>query len=311
MNNSNFDNQSYINEFDYYYHSSLFNQLPNEYWNLNNCNIDNNNTIDNKNNNSFKNNVEIKTQANTKDEKTFQNKKVEDINQLININKNNNTFKEINTSKTEESKNKNKSKQKKCGRKRMRTDNSKEEHNKYTDDNIRRKCKHLVLKNFFEFINIKISKIYNGDIGNGVYKKELQTINQSQISDATINFNKNFVNKKLGDIFSADISGRFTNIPSEFNKILINKLMNEEDINKKIYFNKVFNITFIECMKHFIGQSLIKELEGMKCFNEIKDNLLEKYIDDGNEYISSLEYYLNNYEEIINNKKSRKPRKQK
>jgi hypothetical protein len=255
--------------------------------------------------------VEIKTQANTKDEKIFQNLKFEDINQLTNINKNNNIFKEINTSKTEESKNKNKSEQKKCGRKRMRTDNSKEEHNKYTDDNIRRKCKHLVLKNFFEFINIKISKIYNGDIGNGVYKKELQTINQSQISDATINFNKNFINKKLGDIFSADISGRFTNIPSEFNKLLINKLMNEEDINKKIYFNKVFNITFIECMKHFIGQSSIKELEGMKCFNEIKDNLLEKYIDDGNEYISSLEYYLNNYEEIINNKKSRKPRKQK
>ena len=71
MNNSNFDNHSYINEFDNYYHSSLFNQLPNEYWNLNNCNIDNNNTIDNKNNNSFKMDVEIKTQANTKDEKNF------------------------------------------------------------------------------------------------------------------------------------------------------------------------------------------------------------------------------------------------
>ena len=49
-----------------------------------------------------------------------------------------------------------------------------------------------------KFINNQIIKIYNGNIGNGIFKKELQTINQSQKSDATINFNKNFLTKKLG-----------------------------------------------------------------------------------------------------------------
>ena len=39
---------------------------------------------------------------------------------------------------------------KKCGRKRKRDDDAMEEkveHNKFSDDNVRRRCKHLVLKN--------------------------------------------------------------------------------------------------------------------------------------------------------------------
>ena len=87
--------------------------------------------------------------------------------------------------------------------------------------------------------------------------------------------------------------------------------MNEKDENKKQYFNKLFNITFIQCMKHFINQDSIKELEGMKCFNDVKNDILNKCPKDGKEYIESLEYYLKNYEVIINNKKARKSNKQK
>ena len=34
-------------------------------------------------------------------------------------------------------------------------------HTKFSDDNIRRKCKHLVLKNVFDFTNNKIKSIYS------------------------------------------------------------------------------------------------------------------------------------------------------
>ena len=44
---------------------------------------------------------------------------------------------------------------KKCGRKRKRDDDAMEEkveHNKFSDDNVRRRCKHLVLKNSMDVI---------------------------------------------------------------------------------------------------------------------------------------------------------------
>ena len=110
---------------------------------------------------------------------------------------------------------------------------NKNAHTKYSDDNVRRKCKHLVLKSLLEFINEKIYQMYNGNIENGIFRKELQTMNQSQKSDATINFNKDFIKKKIVDILSEKISGRFTNYFEYHNKILIEKLMNEKDEDKK------------------------------------------------------------------------------
>ena len=198
---------------------------------------------------------------------------------------------------------------KKSGRKRQRTDEDVfKEHNKFTDDNMRRKCKHLVLKNIMDFINEKIRIIYDDKRGNGLFKKELQTINQSQKSDATINFNKNFLKKTIGEIFSDNISSRYTNYPIDYNKILIQKLLNEKDENKKVYFQKLFNLTFIECLMHFRGEKYISELDGLKCFCDIKNEIMEKY-DDGVDYITQLEYYIKNYEKIIDKKKGRRKTK--
>ena len=188
-------------------------------------------------------------------------------------------------------------------------DDGKGAHNKFSDDNIRRKCKHLVLKHLLEFINKQLKIIYNGKIGNGIFKKKLQIINQSQKFDATINFNKSFLDKKLYEIFSQDISRRLTNLPPTYNRILIEQLLNEKDETKKIYFQKLFNLNFLQCLKHFRGEYYIDELWGLKCFNQIKDEIKEKYPDDGEEYIQTLEYYLKNYENIIRKKRPRKPRK--
>ena len=276
--------------------SSIFIYQPsNEYYNQEECDI-----YYNEYNDKFEEKTKAKTNKDDCPNEEYKKVKVIELNNL----KNNNEI-SINLHKEDKEKNK----KKKCGRKRVRSEDNKSEHNKFADDNIRRKCKHLVIKNSFEFINAQIKKKYNGNIGNGIFKKELQTLNQSQKSDATINFNKNFLRKTLGEIFSEKISGRFTNFPPNYNKLLIEKLMNEKDEDKKIYFNKLFNITFIECLQHFIGEKYINELEGLKSFNEIKKDIAQKYKEDGEEYIETLYYYLKNYEEIINNKKARKPRK--
>lgn len=212
--------------------------------------------------------------------------------------------------KRKEMKNKENKEKKKCGRKRKRDSDDKIQHNKYSSDNIRRKIKHLLIKYMLEFINRKILIKYNGNIGKGIFKKELQTINQSQISDATIEFNKNFLTKKIGDIFSVDISGRFTNYSHDFNKNLINGLINENDENIKNFFKDLFNLEFLQCLKHFRGEIKIDILEGLTCFNDIKNEITSKYDEDGEEYYNNLQYYLNNYEEIIKSKRARKSKNQ-
>ena len=258
--------------------------------------------------------AETETKANSKEiDEEFKNK-VNDLNEAVNqIDHIDNMDKKSSPNskpkKTKKKKNIIKKEKVKCGRKTNKDIDRKTEHNKYSDDNLRRKCKHLVLKYILKFINYQISIIYNGNIGNGVFKKQLQTLNQSQKSDATINFNKMFLYKTLADIFSQNISGRFTNFPPHHNKLLIEKLMNENDEEKRIYFNNIFNLTFIQCLKHFIGEIKIDLLDGLKCFEDIKNEIMENYEDDGLDYYNTLNYYLNNFEEIINNKKARKPRK--
>jgi len=248
-----------------------------------------------------------KTKANTNEDKDFNRKlnnvvfpNIEDIGKKV-LENSQKEIEELNKDLYQE--------KKKCGRKRKREGESKNEHNKFSDDNMRRKCKHIVIKNTLQFINQKIFQIYNGKIGNGIYRKELQTLNQSQKSDATVNFNKLFIDKKIREIFSENISGRFTNLPLNHNKRLIENLLNENDENKRDYFNRLFNLTFLDCLKHFRGDIIIKELIGLNTFDKEKKLILEKYIEDGADYAESLEYYLKNFEEIVKNKRSRKPRK--
>ena len=201
---------------------------------------------------------------------------------------------------------------KKCGRKR-KNENNTTEHNKFSDDNVRRRVKHLCFKYLLLFINSQIKEIYNNKIGQGIFQKQLQTLNQSQISNAKILFNQQLLEKNLGEIFSDKVTGKLTNIPCDHNKKLIQKLINEEDIEKRIYFQKLFNVKLKDCFEHFSGNKVINELEGMELFNEISEitsEYLEKY-EDGKDYIQQLEYYLKNYENIIKNKRSRKERSKK
>jgi hypothetical protein len=197
----------------------------------------------------------------------------------------------------------NKSENKKqLGRKR-KNDNSIGVHNKFSDDNLRIKCKTLVLKNVMDFINKKIKIIYNGAIGISILKNELLTIRNDQISNTKAQFNKDFLNKEIGQIYSDDISKKFSNYPLDHNKRVIKRLENDEDEEKRVYFRKLFKLTFFECLKHFRGTQNIEELEGLEKLDKKKTQF-----SNDKEYEEKLTSYLMNYEDIINGKKSRKSR---
>ena len=269
---------------------------------------------ENINNQTFyENNLDIKIGFSKEDTNTNHKKPlIYQFKNKIDLEDNLNFSGKIKTIKTSEEI-KNENNKKKIGRKRKRNNEDKlnqdieeSEHNKFSDDNLRRKCKHLVLKYALIFINNKIKDIYNGNIGNGILRKELKTINHFQKYNINIDFNKEFLTKTLGDIFSDDITRRFAYVPLNHNKMVINYLMNEKDENKRNYFHKLFNINFIQCLNHFIGKDFICELKGLKCLEEIKkEDILDKYPLDGEEYFKNLSFYLDNYVEIINSKKPR------
>ena len=205
----------------------------------------------------------------------------------------------------------------KRGRKRIREEkidykknNNKKTHDKYSDDNIRKKCKNTVLKYALEFINTIIIEQYKGNIGHGKFKKELKIVNQKNKINSTVNNDKSFLQKTLKEIFSENISARFYNFPKTHNKVLIESLINEKDEEKKIFFTKIFNITFLECLKYFReDKDFIKEdLEGFKRFSSITDLLIIKH---GKEYTDMLFQYLKDFQEIINSKKARERRSKK
>ena len=136
-------------------------------------------------------------------------------------------------------------------------------------------------------------------------QKSYNNYHYNQKKDSTIAFEQNFLYKKLGDIFSDNITTRFTNIPPTFNKRLISTLLNEKDEIKKQYFTNLFNITFLDCLKHFRGEITINELKGLICFENLKENIKSKCEEEGDDYVELLEYYINNYEVIVNKKRPR------
>ena len=175
-------------------------------------------------------------------------------------------------------------------------------HNKFSNDNLQRRCKKLVLDYCLEFLNNYIKLIYDGNIGNGICIKQLFAINQEQKADNTIDFNKKFLNKTLKEIFSTDISARYTSFLPDHNKKLIKRLLNEKDENKRIKLNQIFNLTFSDCVNKFMG---INNSDGFPTFEENKSKLKESNI-----YLEEVKKFLTNFEEILN-KKNPRARKEK
>ena len=193
------------------------------------------------------------------------------------------------------------------GNKRKNNNNNKGKiHDNLATDNLLKSSKRLIINELFDFINNKIKEIYNNNIGNGLLKKELKKLSQDQIVNTRLSDNIEFLNKSLENIFSEKITGRVTNCLSSKNIEIIKELREEEDIEKKEYFNGLFNLTFFQCLKHFRGEEENTYIKGLKKFSELinKNKIKEK----GEDYIKHLKDFLDNYEIILSNKKPRGPK---
>ena len=166
-------------------------------------------------------------------------------------------------------------------------------------DILSRKCKRILLDKLRDFINQKIKEIYNNDIGEGLYGKQLIR-GIGFIREFFYVKNKKLMTKTLLEIFSFNNFYTHDPVLEIWNKKLIVELLNEKDDDKRYYFENLFNLYFLECIEHFINKRTIDELQGLKTFNEIKndkDELEKLYINLDNEKDKE---YLNNMENCFN-----------
>ena len=190
------------------------------------------------------------------------------------------------------------------GRKKKGQNNGKSNHNKFSDDNTRRKVKRVIITELQDFINKKIELFYGDNIGEGMIKKKLMKLCQEQISNSSIEYNQIFLYKILKDIFSENVTGRITNFSLDRNKEVIEQLISDENEKIRNYFRELFNITFLDCLKYFRGDDInIEYIQGLTKFDDIKEEFEQK---EGKNYTEHFIIYMRNYEKILYNKKPRK-----
>lgn len=176
------------------------------------------------------------------------------------------------------------------------------DHTKFSDDNIIKKVKNAILQIIRIFINQKIQTIYEFKDEKNIKEKKLFKLKQDETTGPKTDYIKDFLEKTIGVIFSGDISSKISLYPLTHNKNLIESLINDNDETKRNIFIKIFNLTFSDCLNHFRGSKRVEELEGI---NNLDDYLKEQKNNNDEEYCTLFKYFVDNFEMIINTKKSR------
>ena len=100
----------------------------------------------------------------------------------------------------------------------------------------------------------------------------------------------------MKEILSQNITKKARFYDLDHNKNIIDTIISE----KKDKFENLFNLTFIECSDHFIENKQIEELNGLKLFSELRQQILNKYEEDGESYYENLKIFLKDFKNKIN-----------
>jgi hypothetical protein len=188
-------------------------------------------------------------------------------------------------------------KRSKKGRNRMKTLYFRQSrHGVKNCDNILRKIKSWVISDIIKFINQKLKEANKNRKKN---KLRLYTILKDQSYNTNINYNRALLGKKMDAVLSDNVSEK-TKIKSlYYNKNIINKIKNENYDN----IIKILNLTFLECINHYIEKETIDCLEGFEEEFKLKKERISKYEDRFLGFVNNIEKYLTdkNFRKEMNN----------
>ena len=158
-----------------------------------------------------------------------------------------------------------------------------------------------------KYDNDVISRVYNNNIGYGINIRKILKIKHFLIQNTNTNYNNELLRTSQGMIFSSDISTRYTNYPINHNKILINRLLNEENDQKRKIFQDLFSKTLLECIENLVGKRKSESLKGIEKYYE-KEMMV---LDEEEKFKELLKKIINDLKIIFENKKPRKKKSKK
>jgi hypothetical protein len=132
-------------------------------------------------------------------------------------------------------------------------------------------------------------------------------IKQDKIVDINTLSNRKLLSEKVKDLLSEDISGRYKNIPKDFNRIAIDKLY--EYGNETII--SILETNLLDCIKFFrkdddiINDENFSYLKGLEeRYEKLPEELLKDNKND-QEYVDQLIKVIKTFEQIYAEKKPR------
>ena len=180
--------------------------------------------------------------------------------------------------------------------------------NTYSPDKMRKRVRIIALKAIIYFINEKIKYFYK-NIGKGLLEKQFKDIDKTNLSHSNVGYDKIFLEYKLKEIFSWNISSKITTLLKEHNKNLLGQLINSEIAGD--YFKELFEMTFSQCLEHIQGKKYYEIFNGLMNFEKTVDYFCDEKEKNDNIFRESFHFVFMNYQELVERKSTRKPKNSK
>jgi len=177
-------------------------------------------------------------------------------------------------------------------------------HNKFSEDNIIRKFKGRFLEKLRIYINYEYKKyLLNHNQMVKKMKVLIQRINPKISRKIKKKDNLEWINKKLYQVFSENVSVKYTLYNKEHNKHEIDKIFKE---NKAIEIIDILNKSIGEMLYKFTNNIRIDGLETLEDdMISLKEKLIKENEDNINEYLKKYKNIAMNFEKIFINKSER------
>jgi hypothetical protein len=191
------------------------------------------------------------------------------------------------------------------GRKNLK-DKSERKHDKFSPDNIIKKIK----AKMFEFLIIFVNNLITNNI-------KLKDLNYSIIDRLKKEKDLEILGTPIKDLLSNNISPKYSQYAYDFNKKLIDSLLEKEKNNEALMF--IFDLTFKDWIELYTMKKNVKDWQNLteESCRKIEEHLhkmneLEKVLKDNNnnsDYFSNFIFYLFNYERWFSIRRNRKRNK--
>ena len=193
---------------------------------------------------------------------------------------------------------------------------SESKHTKFSDDNMMRKIKNKVIESSRILVN-KVFKdeINSGNIETNYMKQEFSKIKGAFSQELNIKYNLYFYQMKIKEIFSLELSNKYTAIEKNFNKELIDYIFSEDNktffIKTKVLLNMPFHQYYHDI---FLGEKenwknyFVIDLNDNKYQIENMLKIIENNEDNcenNTMYIKKINTLAHNYEKFFLSKKGR------